>query len=56
MKKFIMSFVAALALASCTPTLQVIDTHGTSSNLADDTPTASPTVSPTITVPISATK
>lgn len=39
-------------LIGCTLTFQNIDTHGTATDLIDDTAQTSPTVSPTLNVPM----
>ncbi len=45
--------VALFMLCSCTLSFQNIDTHGTATDLVDDTQSASPNVSPNVSVPVS---
>jgi len=42
-----------LLLSSCTLSFQNIDTHGTASDLVDDTMSTTPNISPNINVPVS---
>jgi hypothetical protein len=53
MKKLLISLMLPLLLCSCTLSFQNIDTHGTASDLVDDTLSTTPNVSPNINVPVS---
>jgi len=39
-------------LTGCTISFQLIDTHGTATDLVDDTQSNQPNISPTLTVPV----
>lgn len=44
----------AVILTSCTISMQNISTHGTATDLVDETQSNEPNVSPTVTIPASA--
>lgn len=54
MKKLILISLFAGLLTACTLSFQNIDTHGTATDLVDDTQSNTPNVSPNISVPVSA--
>lgn len=45
-----------LALSACTISFQIIDTHGSASDVVDDTQQTDPTVSPNLSIPVSPVK
>ena len=53
-KKLGISIAVCLILAGCTLSFQNISTHGTASDLVDETQETSPDVSPNLVIPASA--
>lgn len=53
MKKLYILAISVM-LTGCTLSFSNVDTHGTATDVVDDTLTTSPTVSPDISVPVSA--
>lgn len=49
---YIVFALVVVLLSGCGITFQNIDTHGTATDLVDDTESVTPTVSPTLNVPI----
>lgn len=50
--KIVMSIAASMLLSGCTISFQNIDTHGTATDLVDETQSNEPKVSPVIKVPL----
>ena len=53
MNKLISLFIAVVGFTSCTMiTMQDIETHGTATDVVDDTQVAAPTVNPSVQFPL----
>lgn len=48
----VLSVLSAMMLSGCTISFQIIDTHGSASDVVDDTASNAPTVSPNLNIPV----